>query len=194
MLTGTGTYTGDTVIGGGTLLANGTLKPTAFVLVSLPRPRSAAPATSARSPSAPDALRQDSARGRLTSHGVGIGAGHRLAIELNGTTPGAPATIRCASIGQVYIGLAALELTVGGGFTPPPGATFTIVDNDGSEADQRHVRRLRRRRDGDGRRAVTTSGSVMSVVTATTSSCRTSPRSAITLPKVRPASSSTTTC
>ena len=65
LLTGTGTYTGQTnVIGDGTLLVNGTLNPTGFVLAhELPPPRSAAPATSARSPSAPAASRQDSAQG-----------------------------------------------------------------------------------------------------------------------------------
>ena len=34
-------------------------------------------------------------------------------------------------IGQVYVSLSVLELSVG--FTPPPSSTFTIVDNDGTE-------------------------------------------------------------
>ena len=36
-------------------------------------------------------------------------------------------------IGEVFIGLAALELERPPGFTPPPRSTFTIVDNDGSD-------------------------------------------------------------
>jgi hypothetical protein len=64
---------------------------------------------------------------------VVIGAGFPLVIELNGTTPGSAGYHQLRVIGEVFIGSALLELTVGAGFSPPPLSTFTIVDNDGTD-------------------------------------------------------------
>ena len=90
---------------------------------------------------------------------------------LNGTTPGAAGYDQLRVIGEVFIGLAVLELHVGDLFDPPPLSTFTIIDNDGSDPISGTFAGL-----DEGatvtRRAGTASGSVMSAATATISCCR----------------------
>jgi autotransporter-associated beta strand protein len=132
LLTGNGTYTGQTVIGGGTLLVNGTLNPTGFVLPSAPSATLGGTGNVGSVAIGAGRLAPGLSPGIITTHGLGIGAGFPLAIELNGTTAGSGYD-QVKVIGEVYISLATLELTVGAGFNPPAGATFTILDNDGTD-------------------------------------------------------------
>ena len=132
LLTGNGTYTGNTVIGDGTLLVTGTLNPTGYVLPSAPTATLGGTGNVGSISVGAGRLAPGLSPGLLTSHGLGIGAGHPLAIELNGTTPGSGYD-QVRVIGEVFISLAALELSVGAGFSPPPLSTFTIVDNDGTD-------------------------------------------------------------
>ena len=96
LLTGTGTYTGQTNISGGTLLVNGTLDPAGFVLPSHAAATLGGIGNVGRIAVGAGRLAPGLSPGILTSHGVVIGAGFPLVIELNGTTPGPPATINCA--------------------------------------------------------------------------------------------------
>jgi autotransporter-associated beta strand protein len=131
LLAGTGTYTGETVIGGGTLLVNGTLDPTGFVLPSNPAATLGGIGNVGQISVGSGRLAPGLSPGILTSHGVVIGAGFPLVIELTGTTPGAAGYDQLRVIGGVFIGMSVLELHVS--FDPPPRSTFTIVDNDGSD-------------------------------------------------------------
>jgi autotransporter-associated beta strand protein len=133
MLTGTGTYTGQTLIGDGTLLVNGTLDPTGFVLPSRATATIGGIGNVGEIAVGSGRLAPGLSPGILTSHGVVIGAGFPLVIELNGTTPGAAGYDQLRVIGPVHIGHAVLELSVAAGFTPPPLSTYTILDNDGSD-------------------------------------------------------------
>ena len=133
MLNGNGTYTGQTNVGGGTLFINGTLNPTAFVLGSSSTATIGGIGNVGSIAIGAGRLAPGMSPGLLTSHGVVIGSGFPLSIELNGTTPGAAGYDQLKVIGEAYIGLAALELTVTSGFNPPSGSTYTIVDNDGTE-------------------------------------------------------------
>jgi autotransporter-associated beta strand protein len=132
LLTGAGTYTGQTVIGEGTLLVNGTLHPAGFVLPSAPTATLGGTGNVGLISVGAGRLSPGLSPGLLTSRQLGIGAGFPLVIELNGTTAGSDYD-QVRVIGEVYIGLAVLDLSVGSGFTPPPSSTFTIVDNDGAE-------------------------------------------------------------
>lgn len=133
MLTGNGTYAGQTNVSGGTLLINGTLNPLSFVLTTSPTATVGGIGNVGPLSIGSGRLAPGLSPGILTSRGMVIGAGLPLVIELNGTTAGVAGYDQMKVIGEVFISFAALELSVVSGFNPPPGSTYTIVDNDGSD-------------------------------------------------------------
>ena len=71
--------------------------------------------------------------GILTTGSATIAAGATFAVELGGIAPGAGGHDQVKVAGTVALA-GSLALSQIGGFKPPTGSTFTIIDNDGVDA------------------------------------------------------------
>ena len=128
--------------------------------------------------------------GRLLTGDLTLNGLSRVEIDLNGTTAG-PGYDQLEVRGTVSLANATLALTAG--FTPPPDARFTIIENDGTDPVAGTFANLPEggtiRADGQTSRITYRGGDGNDVVLD--SGRRATPT---TSPKARPASSSTTTC
>jgi autotransporter-associated beta strand protein len=70
-----------------------------------------------------------SGAGVLATGSVTLESGAALEVEIGGTAAGAYDSVHVT--GSVALGGATLDLSLTGGFSPAPGARFTIIDNDG---------------------------------------------------------------
>ena len=77
-------------------------------------------------------LNPGTSAGRLTCGALGLSATapSTCVVELNGTTPGSGYD-QLKVNGSANLSQITLDARLGSGFVPPPGTTFTLIDNDG---------------------------------------------------------------
>jgi len=130
-LSGTNTYTGSTTVSGGTLLVNGSQGSSAVSLNggTLGGTGTVGPITSTGSGGS---VTPGVGVGILSSGNVNWSSGSPgFVVQLNGTTAGTGYD-QLNVTGSVNLGSATLSGTLG--FSPPNGTSFTIINNDGSDA------------------------------------------------------------
>lgn len=127
-LTGNNAYTGGTVLNGGTLLVNGSVGAvTINAGATLGGTGATGPVTLAEgaaiSPAGADA-------GILRVQDLAFSAGSSYVVQLNGPNPGADYD-QLDVAGSVSLNGATLSASLG--FSPAPGDTFVIIQNDGAD-------------------------------------------------------------
>ena len=128
---GTSTFTGATNIAGGTLVVGGDLSSSSGITVS-------SGATLGGSGTAPmvtvntgGTVAPGLSPGILNTGDVSLSSSSTFAVELDGTTAGTGYD-QLAVTGTVALGGSTLDVTLG--FSPAPNDSFTIINNDGSDA------------------------------------------------------------
>jgi autotransporter-associated beta strand protein len=130
ILTSANTYGGATTVAAGTLRVNGTQTASAITVQSSATLQGNG-TVGVVSVQAGATLAPGASPGILDTGNVTFAAGSTLAIELNGTTVDTQYD-QLNVTGTVNLGGATLNVTLG--FAPAIGTTFTIVNNDGSDA------------------------------------------------------------
>ncbi|HEV8267133.1 MAG TPA: autotransporter, partial [Thermoanaerobaculia bacterium] len=119
-------YSLGTTVNGGTLLVNGTQAQSTAVNANAKLGGSGAVGAVT---STGGTISPGQSPGILSTGNLSLNASSTFNVELNGTTPGTGYD-RVAVNGSVTLGSAALQVAVG--YTPSPGDTFTIIQNDGT--------------------------------------------------------------
>jgi autotransporter-associated beta strand protein len=127
-LTGTGTYTGPTAVNGGTLIIDGTLSAASAVVVQAGGTLSGTGSVGPVSGTAGTVRPGDSGPGTLNTHDVNLGAAS-FAVTLAGTSSFSQLNVT----GTVALNGTTLDATLGTGFTPVVGNSFTVINNDGTD-------------------------------------------------------------
>jgi autotransporter-associated beta strand protein len=128
-LAGKNTHQGPTIVEEGTLIVTGQQPASPISLAAGTTLAGTGAVGAVTAPSG--TLAPGVSPGRLTSGTVTFAAATTFAVEVNGTTAGSGYD-QLAVTGTVTLGSAKLALSAG--FTPPAlGASFTLIDNDGTD-------------------------------------------------------------
>jgi fibronectin-binding autotransporter adhesin len=131
------TYTGSTQISAGTLLVDGSIADSLQTLVASGGTLGGHGAVGdvvvqSGGTLAPGDSQSTSSLGVLTTGDVTLNSAAHLAIELGGATPGLYDQLKVH--GTVSLDGAVLDGTLFGNFMPTAGESFTVIDNDGTDA------------------------------------------------------------
>ncbi|MBU8545814.1 MULTISPECIES: beta strand repeat-containing protein, partial [Roseomonadaceae] len=139
VLSGTATYSGTTTVGEGLLQVDGVLANTGEVIVASGATLSGngtigtAGASGAVTVQAGGTIGAGASPGILVlENGLTIDEGGTLSVEIEGMTRGTEYDVIQVT-GSVSLGGANLSIDIGA-FTPAPGTTFIVIDNDGDDA------------------------------------------------------------
>lgn len=130
ILSGANTYTGATTVADGTLQVDGSIAHSAVTVESgatLDGDGAVGDVTVASG----GTLAPGNSPGTIATGNLSLEAGSTLAEEIAGATPGA--FDQAEVTGTVSLG-GALNISLAAGYAPPIGQSFTIIDNDGSDA------------------------------------------------------------
>ena len=128
-LTGTNTYSGSVSLAGGTLLVNGTLPAN---LISVSGTLGGTGTVGRVSVAGGGTISPGLSPGRLTTSNLSFTVTSKFRAELNGTTPGSG--YDQLKVNGTVNNLASATLNATLGFASGIGNSFTIIDNDGTEA------------------------------------------------------------
>ncbi len=130
-LAGSNNYTGTTVVNGGKLVVDGTIASSASTVINSGGTLGGHGTVGALQVQSGGLLAPGNSPGILHTGDLSLDGGATTQIELNGTTVGTDYD-QIAVTGTVSLGGSNLSLS--SGFTATAGQTFTIIDNDGSDA------------------------------------------------------------
>jgi len=130
-LTANNSYSGTITVNDGVLVVNGAQSASAVVLSSGSLWGTGTAGTITSTGVSSKGVAPGTSPGILTSSNVAFDSSTSLGIELNGTTPGSGHD-QLNVAGSVNLGGCALTTSVG--FTPAIGNSFTVINNDGSDA------------------------------------------------------------
>jgi len=132
-LSGTNTYTGATSVSAGTLVVDGTLASSAVSVANTAKLSGTGTINGAVTLSSGGSIEAGVSLGTLTlSNGLTLSSGSTLVAEVKGTAAGTGYD-QISVVGTVDITGATLSTDLGS-FIPTSGNTFTLIDNDGSDA------------------------------------------------------------
>lgn len=129
-LSGANTYTGATTVNAGTLSVTGSIT-SAVTVNSGGTIGGTGPVNASVTVNNGGTLAPGTSAGILNTNTLTLNSGSTFAVEINGTTAGTDYD-QTNVTGTVSLGSAALSVSPG--FTTPTGQTFTIINNDGSDA------------------------------------------------------------
>jgi autotransporter-associated beta strand protein len=135
VLSGVNTYTGATTVSGGTLLVNGTQAGSA-VTVNNGATLGGSGTAGAVTVNSGGTLLPGSGASQTAVLGTGslaLASGATFSIIVNGASAGSGYD-QANVTGTVNVTGSTLSLTIGAGFTPAVGESFTLINNDGTDA------------------------------------------------------------
>jgi autotransporter-associated beta strand protein len=135
VLSGAESYAGTTAVNGGTLLVNGSV-PGAVTVASTATVGGTGTLGPVTLTTGGTLLAgtATSAAAVLSSGNLSFASGSKFRVPLDGTNLGAGGYGEINVTGSVNLGGTTLSLSVAGGFTPAVGESFTLINNDGTEA------------------------------------------------------------
>ncbi len=127
------TYSGTTTVNNGKLFVNGSTASTSAVTVSGGTLGGTGTVNGTISVASGGKIAPGTSPGILNSGNVSFASGSTFDVEIGGTTVGTEYD-QLNVTGTVSLGGSTLNLSVFNGFTPVSGQTFTIINNDSTEA------------------------------------------------------------